>query len=125
VQSDEVIRDFLKRLLPFNLTKGEKLMLLNNRPVTESVLVSMIEECEERFSEEQRTELLGIVAELPEPPSAEEEEGADGEMVDGGADIEMGGDDQEGAWDGEDAEFVANDDFVTEKDQVNSEGEGD
>ena len=31
VQTDDVIRDFLKRMLPFKLTKIEKLMILNHR----------------------------------------------------------------------------------------------
>ena len=118
MQSDEVIRDFLKLLLPFNLTKGEKLMLLNNRPVAESVLVAMIEECEERFSEEQRTELLGIVSGLPEPPTAEEAH------AEGAADVDdegMAVDGQEGAWDAEEEEYAGDaDDFVNEKDQVDS-----
>jgi len=126
VQSDDVIRDFLKQLLPYNLTKAEKLMLLNNRPVAESVLVSMIEECEERFSEEQRGELLDITASLPEPPF--EDQGGDEEE---GAAAEVAGDNADDQWEeGDNAEYdddddVAADDFVNEKDAVNSDREDD
>lgn len=127
VQSDDVVRDFLKKLLPYNLTKAEKLMLLNNRPVAESVLVSMIEECEERFTEDQRGELLDITSSLPEPP-VQEVEGEEGEAAqcDGEQANDGNVDDQ---WEeGGNAEYdeeAAADSFVNEKDAVNSEGEGD
>lgn len=127
VQSDDVIRDFLKRLLPYNLTKAEKLMLLNNRPVAESVLVTMLEECEERFSEDQRGEMLDITSSLPEPPEVAGEEGGtteyDGEQVadDGNADEQW----EDGENDAEYDEETATDNLVNEKDAVNSEGEGD
>ena len=106
--------------------RAEKLMLLNNRPVAESVLVSMIEECEERFSEEQRGELLDITASLPEPPF--EDQGGDEEE---GAAAEVAGDNADDQWEeGDNAEYdddddVAADDFVNEKDAVNSDREDD
>lgn len=134
VQSDEVIRDFLKQLLPFNLTKAEKLMLLNNRPVAESVLVSMIEECEERFTEEERGALLDITSSLPESlfdePEEEEEEAASApapapheqETSKHAADAARA----EQQWDNdENGEHADDAEFVNEKDAVDSEGEGD
>ena len=102
-------------------------MLLNNRPVAESVLVTMLEECEERFSEDQRGEMLDITSSLPEPPEVAGEEGGtteyDGEQVadDGNADEQW----EDGENDAEYDEETATDNLVNEKDAVNSEGEGD
>ena len=54
----ETVREFMTGLKPFDLTKAEKLMLLNNRPTVEAVFVSMVEECEDRFPEEVRADDL-------------------------------------------------------------------
>lgn len=46
---------------PWNLMKGEILMILNHRPPNRAVLCTLIEEYEERFTESQLDDLVGIV----------------------------------------------------------------
>ena len=63
LQNEEVIRDFLVEVAPFNLTKGEKLQLLNLRPSTPVEIQLIIEESEERLkTDEELEKLLAIVA---------------------------------------------------------------
>ena len=66
LQNEEVIRDFLVEVAPFNLTKGEKLQLLNLRPSTPVEIQLIIEESEERLkTDEELEKLLAIVEKLP------------------------------------------------------------
>lgn len=66
-QSTELIENFLKKLdarkTEFNLTKIEKLQLINQRPISAVELQVLIEDSEERFTLEQMDELLDIVLE--------------------------------------------------------------
>lgn len=62
-QSPEVIAGFMQSLEPFKFTKAERLQLLNLRPKSAVEIQLIIEESEERLSEDQIYEVLGIVRE--------------------------------------------------------------
>ncbi|PNF24917.1 DNA-directed RNA polymerase III subunit RPC9 [Cryptotermes secundus] len=59
--SAEIIHNFLKAVEPFKLMKAEKVMLLNNPPTTQLEIQLMVEESEERLTDEQVEQLLQIV----------------------------------------------------------------
>ncbi|KAL2913674.1 hypothetical protein HK105_206834 [Polyrhizophydium stewartii] len=72
-QSQEQIQAFLSAIKTWNLSKGEKLMLLNLRPISAVELNTVIEECSSRFTDEQQAEILQILDETlpytrPAPP---------------------------------------------------------
>lgn len=62
-QNEESIRHYLETIKDhgFQLTKAEKLQILNQRPTTVVEFQLLIEECEERFSEEAINSILDIV----------------------------------------------------------------
>ncbi|KAF2903040.1 hypothetical protein ILUMI_03137 [Ignelater luminosus] len=62
-QTSDSITTCLKALEPFNLNKPEKLMLINSPPTTALEIQLMIEESEERLTEEQVQQLLKIIVE--------------------------------------------------------------
>ena len=72
----------------FELTKAEKLQLLNNRPTSMVEMYLMVEETEERMTEEQMSQLMNaIVTHLPGPEPevvAAEESGEAEEEEEGG-----------------------------------------
>ncbi|XP_034246283.1 DNA-directed RNA polymerase III subunit RPC9 [Thrips palmi] len=76
-QSADQVRNFLTALKEFKLTKAEKLMLLNNPPTTALEVQVMVEESEERFSEDEVERLLQIVQETLTTPSKDEDEASD------------------------------------------------
>lgn len=65
-QTPEKIKSLLSAYEPFNLTKAEKLMLINNPPQKEIDVHLMVEESAERLTDEQIQEILTIASDLPQ-----------------------------------------------------------
>ncbi|KAI6092896.1 RNA polymerase II [Hypoxylon rubiginosum] len=70
-----------KKLRGYQISKGEFIMLFNVRPANVAVLNTVIEDMEERFSEENQEEILNIIAEtlgqFPPKEDNDEEDGAE------------------------------------------------
>ncbi|KAI8826571.1 RNA polymerase Rpb4-domain-containing protein [Fimicolochytrium jonesii] len=90
-QTEPEIAAFMQALRSYDLTKAEKLMLLNVRPKSTAELNALIECIEDRFSDDQQEAMVAVVHELlpyeePEAEGAGEEmegvEGADGDIAD-------------------------------------------
>ncbi|KAI8074092.1 RNA polymerase II [Gongronella butleri] len=60
-QTPENIKQLLDALVEFDLTLGEKLHIINHRPISAVEVYLLIEECEERLSEEDTQRLVEIV----------------------------------------------------------------
>ncbi|KAJ3054209.1 hypothetical protein HK097_002432 [Rhizophlyctis rosea] len=74
VQTNEQIQEFLSKVQSLELTRGEKLMLINLRPKIPVQLITMIEDMAERLNETRQQELLDIIRETfpyeeEEPPA--------------------------------------------------------
>jgi hypothetical protein len=84
---DTTIYTLLTRLRPYELTKAEILMLMNLRPANLIGLDMIVEECGERFPDEQtQEEIITIIMEVlgaPEPAEGDEEAAEEGMEVDG------------------------------------------
>ncbi|XP_066595912.1 DNA-directed RNA polymerase III subunit RPC9 [Prorops nasuta] len=61
IQSPEKIKDFLQAIEPFKLTKCEKLTLLNICPKTALEIQLIVEDSEDRLTEEEVESLLHII----------------------------------------------------------------
>ncbi|KAJ0304102.1 hypothetical protein COL5a_005237 [Colletotrichum fioriniae] len=75
----DCITQLLGKLQPYDLAKGEVIMILNLRPASVAALNTVIEEMPERFDENQQEEMVNIIAEVlgSFPQEAGEEEGAE------------------------------------------------
>ncbi|GAN07635.1 DNA-directed RNA polymerase III subunit RPC9 [Mucor ambiguus] len=79
-QTPEQISNFMEAISKFELTKAEKLQILNLRPKSTVEIYLLIEECEERFTEEDLEQMLtSILHTLPRDDDYEEEEGEEEE----------------------------------------------
>ncbi|KAI0441010.1 HRDC-like protein [Xylaria telfairii] len=67
----------LQRLRPYNITKGECIMVVNLRPTTIVALNAVLEDMGARFSEQQHEEIMSIIIEVlgefPPPPGGDED----------------------------------------------------
>jgi hypothetical protein len=76
------LAEFVRLVKPFELEKAEILQLINIAPRSLPVLFNTIEECDQRFTDEQMEELLELIAQhvgfepTPEVEEAEAEEAA-------------------------------------------------
>lgn len=72
------IPTLIQKLHPYQITKGECIMILNLRPTNTPILNAVIEDMEDRFSAEQQQEILDIITEiLGQFPQEPEEEAAE------------------------------------------------
>lgn len=84
LQTDDSVEAFLQQIsaLPFKLTKVEKLQLVNHRPTTAVEIQLLIEESEERLSEDDVQTILDVVERtLPAPAEEAEAEVADDDAM--------------------------------------------
>uniref|UniRef100_T1J506 DNA-directed RNA polymerase III subunit RPC9 n=1 Tax=Strigamia maritima TaxID=126957 RepID=T1J506_STRMM len=60
-QNPEIIKDLFKAVEPFKLTKSEKLQILNLKPIDAVAMQLIIEESEERLSQEDLNTLTDVI----------------------------------------------------------------
>jgi len=63
-QSPEAVQVFVERMKPYNLTKPEKLAMLNTRPTQPVEIQAIVEESEERLTETQIEEIIQLLKKL-------------------------------------------------------------
>ncbi|OWF39090.1 DNA-directed RNA polymerase III subunit RPC9-like [Mizuhopecten yessoensis] len=81
-QSPEIIEQFMKDVQPYKLTKSEKVQLLNQYPSTAVEIQLIVEESEERLTEDQIYELLEVIGKYRPSEALEEGEGEEEEEED-------------------------------------------
>ncbi|KAM0608544.1 hypothetical protein ACHAP1_002812 [Verticillium nonalfalfae] len=62
--SQDCIKQLIQRLHPYELAKGEMMMIFNLRPASASALNTIIEDMEDRFDEDKQAEIVDIIAEV-------------------------------------------------------------
>merc|ERR1711892_47814 len=63
-QTPDAIKDFLDQCRAYGLTKSEKLQLLNLRPKSLVEIHLLVEECEDRLTDEQSHSLLALIVDV-------------------------------------------------------------
>lgn len=74
-QTEEQVRSFIKAIAAYKLTAAEILQLINLRSTSAVEVQLVVEECEERFTEEQVNEIFAIVKQCFCTENKEKEEG--------------------------------------------------
>lgn len=127
VQDSASVTECLRRLAKHDLTKGEKLQIINHRPSAEVVFNCLVEEAEDRFTDEHVEDILAIVDQcLPEHHSQlceGEDEVVGGEGAGMDAEYDYGVDEGDEVY--ENAAPLEQDEFVNEQDAVESADEAD
>ncbi|CAH1970852.1 unnamed protein product [Acanthoscelides obtectus] len=77
-QTAQSIKECIRELAPFKLHKTELLMIINNPPITPLEIQFIVEESEERLTEDQVQEILAIIAKhfphvIKTPPDEDEQ----------------------------------------------------
>lgn len=78
--SPDCLARLLERLRPYQLSKGEVLMILNLRPASVAALNTVIEDMADRFTEPQQEDMVNIIADLLAVPTPQTDESPDAEM---------------------------------------------
>ncbi|KAF4584448.1 DNA-directed RNA polymerase III subunit RPC9 [Ophiocordyceps camponoti-floridani] len=60
----ECVARLLERLRPYDLSKGEVIMMFNHRPPDVAHLNTLVEDMSDRFSPEQQQEIVHVVADV-------------------------------------------------------------
>lgn len=87
------VKELIEKLQPYDLSKGEVVMILNLRPATTAALNTVLEDMTDRYTDEQQEEMVAIIAEvLGEFPHENGAEAGDEAEANGNADedAEMG-----------------------------------
>ncbi|KAI9874301.1 MAG: hypothetical protein M1830_009902 [Pleopsidium flavum] len=82
--NESTIQTLMQALQPYDLTKAELLMIINLRPDNAGVLDCIVEELDQRFSEEVQEEMLRVVVDVLGAREEDGEDGEDGEGEKGG-----------------------------------------
>ncbi|KAL2759664.1 hypothetical protein ACRALDRAFT_1074136 [Sodiomyces alcalophilus JCM 7366] len=79
--TEKGIPELMQRLRPYDLAKGELIMIFNLRPANVVALNTILEEMSDRFSEDQQSEIITIVADVlgSFPPAQETDPAQSGE----------------------------------------------
>ena len=62
--TQKTIRDLFAALQEYDLTKAEFMMIINLRPETVAVLDAVVEELDARFTAQQQTDILLVIAQV-------------------------------------------------------------
>lgn len=83
----ECIKTLIEKLRPYDLSKGEVVMILNVRPATVPALNTILEDMEDRYTEEEQETMVNIISEVLGrfEETAQAEEGEDVAMEEAAA----------------------------------------